>query len=130
MEQKAALECGYAPPNDFSGCKADWASALCDSVLRADWTASTRTTNEWATALRSDSRPPTRDHSASAPTGLYFASNSAVVLWLPRFHSSFRTLANALAEKACRAGRLDGFNKSSASLAQETDGEVPVRYHG
>jgi hypothetical protein len=60
----------------------------------------------------------------------YVECNPTHVLWFPRCHSRFGTLANSLPKKACGVGSSDGGNKSSARLAQEVDEKVPMRHLG
>jgi hypothetical protein len=47
-----------------------------------------------------------------------------------KYHSGFRTLANALPKKARGVGSSDGWNKSSTTSAENADDEVPMQHLG
>jgi len=125
-----ALECSCASVNDLRGCTTDWSSALRDSLLRADWTASCRATNEWAETLRFDRALSPRDGATRATTRFYVRGNPSIVLWFPQCHSGFGALARTVSAKACRTRYFDGRDKNSPPAAQENDARLPLRYVG
>src|SRR5579862_5258806 len=71
---------------------------------------------------------PPRNHSMCAATRVFVERNPAVVLWLPRRHSSPSTLAKTVTKKACGTGSADGCDKSGACLAQGVDDQVSLRH--
>src|SRR6266567_5282774 len=118
----------HASTHHFRGCATDPTSSFRDSLLRADWPASSCGAAQRAETLRRQRTLPPRNHSTCAATGVFLERNPAFILWLPRRHSSPSTLAKTVTKKACGTGSTDGYDKSSACLAQGVDDKVPLRH--
>jgi len=118
----------HASTHHLSGGTANSSSSVGDSLLREDWPASSCGAAQRAETLRRQRTLPPRNHSTCAATGVFVERNPAVVLWLPRRHSSPSTLAKTVTKKACGTGSADGCDKSSACLAQGVDNKVSLRH--
>ena len=119
-----------AAANDFRRGASGWSSTLRNSILRANWTASSRPENERTEALRHRSALSAGDNSTGKTTRFYARRNPTTVLRFPQYHSGFRTLAKAVPEKARGTRPLDGCDKDSAALAEDDDEKLPLRYAG
>src|SRR5258708_1213054 len=126
----AILECSYAGTDDFRSGTAGWTASVRDSLLRANWIASSCPENERAETVRHHCTLSAGNHSAGKATRFYARGNPSIVLRFSQFPSRLGTLANPVPEKARRTRRFDGWDKNGAALAEKDDATLSLRHSG